>query len=64
MKQNICGDAKVSKYRVSWRSKKAVGSSVYEGKSQCEVLMKVMKVLSEDGVHAPVCRIKVEPVKE
>lgn len=54
----------MNKYRVSWRSKKVVGSSVYEGKSQCEVLMKIMKVLSDDGVHAPACRIKVEPVKE
>ena len=54
----------MNKYLVSWRSKNVTGSSVYEGKSQCEVLMKAMKVLSEDGVHAPVCRIKVEPVKE
>lgn len=54
----------MNKYRVSWRSKRGVGSSVYEGKSQCEVLMKIMKVLSDDGVHAPACCIKVEPVKE
>lgn len=54
----------MNKYRVNWKSKNVVGSSVYEGKSQCEVLMKIMKVLSEDGVHAPICRIKIEPVKE
>ena len=54
----------MGKYRVSWKSKGGAGSSVYEGKSQCEVLMKIMKAISLDGVHAPVCRIKVEPVKE
>jgi len=54
----------MDKYRVSWKSKKSVGSSVYEGKSQFDVLMKIMKVLSEDGVHAPQCVISVKPVKD
>lgn len=54
----------MNKYRISWRSKLQTGSAVYEGKSQCEVLMKIMKAISLDGVHAPACRIKVEPVKE
>lgn len=54
----------MNKYRVSWRSKLQTGSAVYEGKNQCDILIKILKALSLDGVHALVCRVKIESVKE
>ena len=62
--QMLDGGFKMNKFKVSWRSKNNVGSSVYEGHNQFDVLMKIMKVLSEDGIHAPQCVISVKPVKD
>lgn len=50
------------KYKVSWRWSGGAGSGTYEAKSQFDVLMKIMKTLSPDGVHAPQCRIVVTPL--
>ena len=52
----------MNKFKVSWKSKNNVGSSVYEGNNQFDVLMKVMKDISEDGVHVPQCAISVLPI--
>ena len=72
MKESTCGKSKnqqmldggfrMNKFKVSWRSKNNVGSSVYEGNNQFDVLMKVMKDISEDGVHVPQCAISVLPI--
>ena len=54
----------MAKFRVSWKSKMNVGASTYEAKNQADILMKIMKTLSPDGIHAPGCIIKVVPIEE
>ena len=51
------------KFKVSWRWSGGTGSGTYEAKNQTEALMKVMKTLSPDGIHAPQCVIKVIPIQ-
>lgn len=51
-------------FKVSWKSVGIQGASTYIGKNQADVLMKVMKRLSPDGIHAPRCTIKVEPIAD
>ena len=60
--QMLDGGFRMNKFKVSWKSKNNVGSLVYEGDNQFDVLMKVMKDISEDGVHIPQCAISVLPI--
>lgn len=52
------------KYKVNWRWEGGTGSGIYTARSQFDVIMMIVTILSPDGIHAPECKISVVPLKD
>lgn len=49
-------------FEVRYQSETKHGYTLVHCENQCEALMEVMRFLSEDGIHAPQCKIHVRPL--